>query len=282
MRLASKTDLTEPEQVNLTIARFKKFDRQTGKDSNKEVTNGYKNQLVFAYGAYVEYYEVPDWKQPYYRQEDKGIQPPNDERVKFLIATAKEPLNIKIMIIGETGLRPKEVTGADGLQVNDIHKDTKSLVARSLKGCNARPPMPITDELLTALTNHITKHKLKGTDLLFTGSSETLSNHFYDHKITLAKRLNDPTITQIRLYDIRHYYITKKVRKLQNIEIVRQITGHKRLNTLQRYIHIALNQTGEWITESTTDQKRVDELLKQDFTYVLTTPDGYMKFRKPK
>ena len=246
------------------------------------MSNGYKDRLISAYKSYVEFYNLANWKQPYYTPEEKGIQPPNDERVNFLIATAKEPLNIKIMLIGETGLRPKEVTGADGLQVNDIHKDTKTIVARSLKGCNPRPPMPLSDELLTALNNYITKHKLKGTDLLFRGESETLSNHFYDHKLTLAKRLNDPTIEQIRLYDLRHYYITKKVRKLQNIEIVRQITGHKRLNTIQRYIHIAINQTGEWITESTTDQKRVDELLKQDFTYVLTTPDGYMKFRKPK
>ena len=219
---------------------------------------------------------------PYYRVEEKGIQPPNDERVKFLIATAKRPLNLKIMIIGETGLRPKEVTGTDGLQVNDIHKDTKTIIARSLKGCNARPPMPITEELLTALNTYITNHKLKGTDKLFAGSSETLSNHFYHHKITLAKRLNDPTITQIRLYDIRHYYITKKVRKLQNIEIVRQITGHKRLNTIQRYIHIAIEHNGEWIVEQTNDRKRAEELLKADFTFQLTTPDGYMIFRKPK
>ncbi len=186
------------------------------------------------------------------------------------------------MIIGETGLRPKEVTGTDGLQVNDIHKDTKTMVARSLKGCNPRPPMPLSDELLTALTNYITKHKLKGTDQLFIGDSETLSNHFYDHKKLLAKRLNDPTIEQTRLYDIRHYYITKKVRKLQNTEIVRQITGHKRLNTLQRYIHIAINQTGEWIIEQTNDRARAKELATQGFEYQLTTPDNYMQFRKPK
>jgi site-specific recombinase XerD len=282
LRLASKTDLNEPNQVNLAIARFKKFNPQTGKDTNKDVTNAYKDRLISAYKTYVEYYNIQNWKQPYYTPEDKGIQPPNDEKVKFLIATAKEPLNIKIMIIGETGLRPKEVTGTNGLQVNDIHKDTKTLTARSLKGCNPRPPMPISDELLTALNNYITKHNLKGTDLLFAGNSETLSNHFYDHKKLLAKRLNDPTIEQTRLYDIRHYYITKKVRKLQNTEIVRQITGHKRLNTLQRYIHLALNQTGEWIVEQTNDKQRAKELLIQDFTYQFTTPDGYMTFRKPK
>lgn len=36
------------------------------------------------------------------------------------------------------------------------------------------------------------------------------------------------------------------------------------------------------IVEQTNDRKRVEELLKNDFTYQLTTPDGYMLFKKPK
>jgi hypothetical protein len=73
------------------------------------------------------------------------------------------------------------------------------------------------------------------------------------------------------------------MRKIQNAEIVRQLVGHKRLNTTQKYIHLTADlNSGEWIIESTKDQKRVDELLTQDFTYILTTSDGYMKFRKPK
>jgi integrase len=158
-------------------------------------------------------------------------------------------MNLKIQVIAETGLRPKEVTGETGLKVKDIHNDTKTIVARSLKGCNPRPPMPISDELLNGLLTYINTKKLKAEDLLFKGNSETFSNHFYDHKKLLAKRMNDPTIEQIRLYDIRHFYITKKMKKIQNSEIVRQITGHKRLNTLQKYIHISINTAGEWIVE---------------------------------
>jgi hypothetical protein len=46
-------------------------------------------------------------------------------------------------------------------------------------------------------------------------------------------------------------------------------------------MHLLAVTSGEWIVESIADQKRADELLRQDFTYVLTTPDGYMKFRRP-
>jgi integrase len=280
--LAKKVNLDNPDEVNLAIARYKKTDAKTRKLTNTSVSNTYKVQLVYAYSKYVKFYKIQNWEKPSYHADEHGIQPPTDERVKILIGSAKIPFNLKLMLSGETGLRPKEIVGETGLLVKDIHRDTKTIVARSLKGCNPRPPMPISEELLTGLTNYITQKHLTANDPIFNGTSEIYSNHFTRFKKTLAKRLNDPTIEQIRLYDLRHYYITKKLRKIGNAEIVRQIVGHKRLNTTQKYFHLLANTNGEWIVESTTDQKRADELLKQDFTYVLTTPDGYMKFRKPK
>ena len=60
------------------------------------------------------------------------------------------------------------------------------------------------------------------------------------------------------------------------------MVGHKNLNTTQKYIHLTANETGEWVVEQTNDKERAKQLLKEDFSYVMTTPDGYMTFRKPK
>ena len=60
------------------------------------------------------------------------------------------------------------------------------------------------------------------------------------------------------------------------------MVGHKNLNTTQKYCHLAINETGEWIVEQTNDKQRSKELLIQDFTYQFTTPDGYMTFKKAK
>jgi len=281
--LAKKANLDDPDEVNLVIARYKITNPSTKKETNQPATNTYKSLLANAYSKYVEYCKITNWEQPHYTAEPKGIQPPTEDRIKLLIASAKIPLSLKISVSKETGLRPKEVTGETGLKVKDIHRDTKTIVARSLKGCNPRPPMPISDELLTALTTYIASRKLNPDDLIFEGSSDTYSGHFIRFKNTIAKRLNDSTIKQIRLYDIRHWYITKQLKRTQNAEIVRINVGHKRLNTTQKYLHLLGNlNSGEWIVEQTNDKERAKQLLTEDFNYVMTTPDGYMTFKKPK
>jgi len=80
---------------------------------------------------------------------------------------------------------------------------------------------------------------------------EAYNNSFFNIKKRLAEKMKDPSITTIRLHDLRHYHMTKLARKLQNAEIVRQKVGHKRLNTTQKYMHLTDNN-GEGIVESTT------------------------------
>jgi hypothetical protein len=96
----------------------------------------------------------------------------------------------------------------------------------------------------------------------------------------LAKKLSDPSIKSIRLYDLRHAYITKQLRRTQNAETVRIIVGHKKLNTTQKYLHLLGGNSGEWIVEGTTDKNRAMQLIAADFIYVATTPDGTMMFKK--
>jgi hypothetical protein len=58
--------------------------------------------------------------------------------------------------------------------------------------------------------------------------------------------------------------------------------GHKNLNTTQKYLHLLGYGNADWIVEGTSDKERAKQLLKEDFQYQLTTPDGTMLFRKPK
>jgi site-specific recombinase XerD len=200
----------------------------------------------------------------------------------MFLGAAHGTMNLKIDISAQTGLRPIEIQGDKGLRVKDIYPDQKTITAINTKGCNARPPLKISEQLCAKLQTYITENNLKSQDLLFPAQAETYGDYFRRFKKTLTKRLKDPTIEAIRLYDLRHYYITKQLRRTQNAEIVRQIVGHKRLNTTQKYLHLLAGTCGEWIVEGTTDKERAKQLLQEDFQYQLTTPDGTMLFRKPK
>jgi site-specific recombinase XerD len=142
--------------------------------------------------------------------------------------------------------------------------------------------LKISPELTTRLRTHITENNLKDDDLLFTGDARRFGEHFRRFRNRLANKLKDPTIKTIRLYDLRHYYCTKQLRRTQNAEIVRQLMGHKQLNTTQKYMHLLGLSTGEWIVEGTNDKERAKQLLTEDFIYQLTTPDGTMLFKKAK
>jgi site-specific recombinase XerD len=200
----------------------------------------------------------------------------------MLIAAAHGTLSIKLDISAQTGLRPIEIQGEKGLQTKNIHPDQKTITARITKGCNQRPPLQITAELLARIQAYITRHNLKPEDLLFAGNVINYGIHYRIFRNRLAKKLNDQTIKTIRLYDLRHAYATRQLRRTQNAETVRIIMGHKKLDTTQKYLHLLGLENGEWIVEGTTDKERAKQLLEADFTYQLTAPDGTMLFRKRK
>jgi len=279
--LAIRADLNNPTSVELAIARYKCIDSKTRKLTDRAASNNYKSKLCDCYATYCKLYGLT-WEKPIYQPQPTSIQPPSKEQIEMLISAAKGALSLKIQISMETGLRPIEVQGEIGLKAKDVHPEQSTITAISVKGCNPRPPIKISPELLTRLTTYIRTHGKQPIDTLFTGRARGYGESFRRARNRLAQKLNDPTIKTIRLYDLRHYYVTKQLMRIQNAEIVRQIIGHKNLNTTQKYMHLLAGTSGEWIVEGTTDKERAKQLLTADFTYQLTTPDGTMLFKKPK
>jgi len=158
--LARNADLDNPHEVELAIARLKKTDPSTKKLANTPVSNTYKAKLCFTYRNYTKFYGM-FWEVPHYIEEERSIQPPSDEKCQMLIASARGALSLMIDISVQTGLRPIEVQGYKGLRVKDIHPDQRTITALSTKGCCARPPMQISEELTAKLLTYITRHNLQ-------------------------------------------------------------------------------------------------------------------------
>ena len=272
--LAKRGNLQDPQTTALIIARYKKPD-------GTNATNSFKAKLVDCYNNYCKFHKIA-WEKPIYHQDETGIQPPTDEQVKMLIAGFCNELSLKTQISAETGLRPIEIQGEKGLRAKNIHLDQKTITTLNTKRCNARPPIKISEELTTRLQTYITTHNLNTEDLLFKGETRRFGEHYRRARNRLAKKLNNPELKKVRLYDLRHYYITKQLRRTQNAETVRILVGHKRLNTTQRYMHLLANTNGEWECQGATTKEEAKKLIEADFTYILTTPDGTMLFKKPK
>lgn len=278
------SDLDNVLEVETAIAKYKCIDPCTRKQTNRPASNCYKDKLVHVYQSYLKVNKL-DWtdgERPVYTPEERSIQPPSTEKCEMLISYAKGNLSLKIDISMQTGLRPLEVVGEKGIRVKDFHKDQGTITALSTKGCNARPPLKISSELCARIENYITKNNLKPDDKLFKMSSKAYADSYRRTRNRLAEKMKDVSIRSIRLYDLRHYYVTKQLRKCQNPEIVRQIVGHKNLNTTQKYCHLTANSSAELVVEQTNDRKRAAELTLAEFKYEYTTPDGYMTFTKPK
>ena len=159
-----------------------------------------------------------DNERPVYTSRTRSVQPPTQEQCEMLISHAKGALSLKIHISMQTGLRPIEVVGEKGLRVKDIHFEQKTITPLSTKGCNARPPLTMTEELCARIKTYIQEKKLDSNDPLFNMTSKAYSDTYRRSKNRLAKKMQDPTLKSIRLYDLRHYYVTKQLRKCQNAE----------------------------------------------------------------
>jgi len=262
--LSRHTTLSQPEAIKLVIAELKTSD-------------GYKRNLCIAYNKYAKFYNIA-WNMPKYREEPKNIALPTKEKIQMLIADAGELLGIKLQLSMETGLRPIELTR---LRVKDLDLEHKTVNPTTAKRGNPRT-LPISESLKHKLQEHIIRENLTQNDLLFKGTDpDHYGKQYRQMRNKLANKLKDPTIRNIRLYDLRHYFCTKKLNDIGNPYTVMVLMGHTKLTTTQRYMHLLNLNDDEWTCTGATTAKEAAKLIENGFQYV-TTIEGIQLFKKRK
>jgi integrase len=237
--------------------------------------------LVQAYNRYTKYYRI-QWDAPHYKVSSKEISVPSDEKIKMLISASKKPLSTKILLSYETGLRPVELCQ---LKVKDFSNDTKMIHPKTAKN-GAPRQLRISPQLASLLSEHISKHNLIEEHFIFGGTPEKYSQSFQRIKTTLAKRLNDPEIKRIRLYDIRHKFCMNTIEKFpQQPFLVMYTMGHKHLNTTEHYVHIqeyikAITTTGKYLTATASTIEQAIPLIEQGYIQAAEF-NGIKIFKKP-
>jgi integrase len=261
--ISQHADLNEPEQVKQFIA-------------NKNVSNGYKKGLCIAYNKYCKHYGI-QWQMPFYTPEAKTIKIPTKEKLEMLIARAGRTLSIKLSISKETGLRPIEL---HNLKVKDIDLDQRIVYPTTAKRGSGRA-LKISEKLRNAIQDHINRSKLNPNDKLFKDTADGYGKHYRAMRNSLAKKLNDPSLRTIRLYDFRHYYATTLYAKTRDILYVMREMGHKQIRTTMIYTQLLNLNEDEWTCKTASNLKEAAELIENGFEYI-TEMDGIKLFRKRK
>ena len=208
-----KADLSNPESVKATIA-----DQGHWKASQKQV-------VVFAYDLYAKQSGYK-WDRPYYEAIRELPFIPQEREIDDLIAGCNKEIGLLLLIAKETGARAGEIYG---LLWTDIDFEAKTLSIRAEKNSNPR-----RFKLSKKLQNVLECYP-KTTERIFNRyiSLNNLRRTFERQRKTLAYKLFNPRLNQIKIHTLRHWKGTTEYDKTKDILHVMQVLGHKNIkNTL--------------------------------------------------
>jgi len=240
-------------------------------------SNSYKYRFAQIYAKFLKYQNI-QFKTPSYPKQAKSIKIPTHEKLQMIIANAGKTTSAKLQLSLETGLRPVELCN---LKVKDIDLNQRLVYPTTAKNGNPRI-LKISNTLTALLQEHIIRNKLNLNDTLFKGNPVRYGKEYREIRNRLAKKLNDPSLRTVRLYDFRHYFATNLYHKTKDILYVKQQMGHKRIETTLIYTQLLNLNDDEWICKATTNTQEATQLIENGFEYVATTPDALMLFRKRK
>jgi integrase len=180
----------------------------------------------------------------------------------MIIANSGKTMSAKLQLSLETGLRPIELCN---LKVKDIDPEQRLVYPTTAKHGSPRV-LKISNTLTTLLQEHIIRNNLNPNDQLFKGNPVRYGKEYRETRNRLAKKLKDPTIQNIRLYDLRHYFATNLYHKTKDILYVKQQMGHKRIDTTLIYTQLLDLNDDEWICKTAITIEQATQLIEAGFT----------------
>jgi integrase/recombinase XerD len=257
----NNVSLNDPEQVKLYIAR------------RREWSDGHKILAVYAYNDYAKMENVP-FTPPYYHNNNSVPFVPTEKEVEALISGTSKKISISLQALKETGFRIGELWQCKWADLDD-EKGTLKCVAE-------KHGSPREVRISAKLANRL--HALpKINDCIF-GNTNLVSHRWnYDRqKTALAKKLQNPRLKQVHFHTFRHYYATRLFNETKSLPLVKEKLGHRNINSTMVYTHIVEfdEESQNYHHAIAKDEKEAGELIDNGWTYICTTPQNIMMFRK--
>lgn len=256
-------DLQFPEAVKGVIAE-------------KKCSVAFKEALVNAYDHYVRVNELR-WEKPLYLRQRGLPYIASAEQINQIISRASRRYALVFSVLRDTGMRPVEVHAAT-LRCIDLEKG--SVTVKSAKNGNPRI-LVLKPSTLAMLTEYVHRNSFSLDARLFPSPSTT--RHAWErYRNDVSRKLHQPELRKIRLYDLRHFFATMLYHRTKDILYVKEQLGHRRLESTLVYTHLVNFGTDDFVCKVATTAGEATALVEQGFDYVLTTPDEHMLFKKRK
>lgn len=260
--LMKHVNLEDPEQVKQFI-------------SERDCSNGHKGNVVNAYDHYVKYHGLT-WEKPCYDRVDKIQRIPRTQDINKIISHVRMKYAVCYSVIRDTGIRPIE---ASRLKVKDIDRENGWIYPQSAKHGSGRI-LKLKPSTVAMVNSYISKYGLSENDFLWNNLKQ-IRDKWVRIRNAVSKKLGEPQLRNIKLYDLRHHFATRLYIKTKDIVYVQRQLGHKNITNTLRYIGVIDFDKEEYIVKVASSVEEVTPLVEQGFEYV-TEMEGKKIFRKPK
>jgi integrase len=265
MKLMAKkgVNLDDPEEEKLFIAK------------RKEWSNGHKQIAVYAYDYCAKMYKIR-WHALFYENNQTLPFVPAEKEINALIAGCTKKIATALLALRETGFRIGELWLCKWTDLDEEKSTIKCIAEKHGKPREIR----ISYELISML-NALPKTN----QYVFSHSNLNSFRWRFDlQKTRLSIKLQSPRLKQIHFHTLRHYYATKIFNETKSLPLVKEKLGHRNINSTMVYTHIVEfdEESQNYNHAIARDEKEAGELTDNGWTYILTTPQNIMMFRKRK
>ena len=252
-------NLLDPESIRQVIAM------------HDEWGTNYKRIIIYAYDNFTEMLGI-SWKPPICKAGGRLPFIPLEKEIDALIAGCSKKVAASLQLMKETGMRIGEVWG---LKWTDIDEERHTTRCQSEKHGNPRM-FKISGKLL-AMLNALPKR----SENVFDTGLKTHRASFNIQRKRLAQKLHNPRLLKISFHTLRHWKATMEYHRTKDILHVKQLLGHRSINSTMIYTHLISFEGDEFTCRTAKTIEEAKRLIEAGFDYVTDMNDNKL-FRKRK
>jgi integrase len=256
-------DLEDPESVKDTLARHK-FGDQT------------KRAIIIAYTTFLKM-NGKQWQRPTITITRKLPFIPLEREIDDLIAGSGKKTASFLQLLKETGMRAGE-----GIRIKWTDIDTeRNTITLNEPEKNGNPRIFKVSPKLLSMIERLPKTSQR----IFNCTYTSLKTSLRFSRKRISRNLNNPRLLKITFHTLRHWKATMEYHQTKDILHVKELLGHRKLDTTTMYIQIAealfQHEPEAFTVKVAKTQEEITAHLQVGFEWI-GEKDGLVFLRKRK